>query len=84
MILRHILLLSPAAPSCPEQVIVVKSRVIFRDGSVTTGFSTQTEKCHEDLVTDGSIWFRHYSPPQAKYARRTQGYMTYPDSSNTV
>ena len=31
-----------------------------------------------------SIWFHHYSPPQAKYASMAQGYMTYPDSSDTV
>ena len=84
MTVQHILLLPPAAPSCPGQVIVVKSGVIFRDGSVTTGFNTQTEKRREDLVTDGSIWFHHYSPPKAKYVRMKQGYMTYPDSSDIV
>lgn len=84
MTVRHILLLPPGAPSCPGQVIVVKSGVIFRDGSVTTGFSTQTEKCRGDLVTDGSIWVHHHSPPQAKYARMKRGYMTYPDSSHIV
>lgn len=72
MTVRHILLLPPGAPSCPGQVIVVKSGVIFRDGSVTTGFSTRTEKCREDLVTE------------AKYARMKRGYMTYPDSSHIV
>ena len=35
-------------------------------------------------ATKISIWFHHYSPPQAKYARMAQGYMTYPDSSDTV
>lgn len=35
-------------------------------------------------ATKISIWFHHYSPPKAKYASMAQGYMTYPDSSDTV